>query len=144
MPVIHLHMPAGTFPPAVLDTLADELTSIALDCEQLPTEPFDRSTACIYVHELPPERIYHGGQPGGTRILMLEVNIFRGGLDAAAKRLLYRRFTETIGRHAGIPEGARVPVYILVRENAPEDFGVFGETTSIEEVRRPHPDLPPL
>ena len=144
MPLIHVHSPAGTFSDAARNALAEELTIIAREAEKLPLYPFGNSTAWIYFHELPPSHVYHGGQPGGTRVVSLEVNAFEGGLDEAAKRSLYARFTDVIGQRAGIAPGARVPVYIVVREVNPVDWGVFGGTTNIEELRAAHPEKEPI
>lgn len=144
MPLIFVDAPAGTFEPAQRDALAEELTTIGLESERLPMEPFDRSTTWIYFRDTPPAQVYHGGKPGGTRVISLEVNCFVGGLDDDAKLSLYRRVTEAVRVRAGIAADARVPVYIVVREVRPEDWGVFGGTTRIEEVRTPHPDEAPI
>lgn len=144
MPLIHVNSPAGTFTTGARDALAEDLTVIALECEKLPMEPFDKSTTWIYFHDLPPGHVYHGGQPGGTRVISLEINAFRGGLGEPAKLSLYERFTEAIRKHAGIAPGSRVPVYIVLREVEPLDWGVFGRTTRIEELRKPHPDEAPI
>ena len=144
MPLIHVHSPAETFSDAARDALAEELTVIALESENLPMTPFDKSTTWIYFHEAPPGHVYHGGQTGGTRVVSLEVNAFKGGLDESAKRSLYARFTEAVRRHAGIAPQERAPVYIVLREVDPINWGVFGGTTSIEELRVAHPELSPL
>ena len=144
MPLIHVHSPVGTFADAARDALAEELTVIALESEGLPMAPFDKSTTWIYFHDIPPERTYHGGKPGGTRVIAIEVNCFEGGLNEAAKRSLYARFTEAVRERAGIPQGARVPVYVVVREMKPENWGVFGGTTSIDELRHAHPNEAPI
>jgi phenylpyruvate tautomerase PptA (4-oxalocrotonate tautomerase family) len=144
MPLIHVHAPEGTFSAHARDTLAQELTVIALESEKLPMEPFDKSTTWIYFHEVPPGCVYHGGQPLGTKVISLEINCFQGGLNEAAKLSLYGRITDAIRQRAGIPADARVPVYIVVREVQPVNWGVFGGTTTIEELRRPHPDLPAI
>ena len=144
MPLIYVNSPAGTFTHVARDALANELTVIALESEKLPMEPFDKSTTWIYFHELLPGHVYHGGQPGGTRVISLEINAFRGGLDEPAKLSLYVRFTEAIRKHAGIAPEARVPVYIVLREVDPANWGVFGRTTRIEELRKPHPDEAPI
>lgn len=52
--------------------------------------------------------------------------------------------SEKIRKHAGIAPGTRVPVYIVLREVEPVDWGVFGRTTRIEELRKPHPDEAPI
>lgn len=124
--------------------LAEALTVIALESEELPMEPFDKSTTWIYFGEYPPDRVYHGGRPGGTRVISLEINAFSGGLNRQAKLSIYKRFTEAIREHAGIATDARVPVYIVLREVDPENWGVFGGTTTIDALRTPHPDIPPI
>jgi phenylpyruvate tautomerase PptA (4-oxalocrotonate tautomerase family) len=144
MPLIHISAPSGTFSNTARDDLAEELTVTALECEKLPMTPFDKSTTWIYFHESPPELIYHGGKPGGTKVIAIEVNAFEGGLDEPAKLDLYKRFTDVIRKHASIPKQARAPVYIVLREVKPINWGVFGGTTRIEELRIPHPDEAPI
>ena len=144
MPLIYVNAPSGTFSDAARDALAEELTVIAFESENLPMTPFDKSTAWIYFLETPPGHVYRGGQPGGTKVISLEINAFRGGLDEAAKLSLYERFTEAIRLHAGIPQDARAPVYIVLREVDPPNWGVFGGTTRIEDLRTPHPDDAPI
>ena len=144
MPLIHVHSPAGTFSDAARDALAEELTVIARESEKLPLYPFGNSTTWIYFHEQPPGHVYHGGQPGGTRVISLEVNAFEGGLDEAAKCSLYARFTRAVRQRAGIAPEARAPVYIVLREIDPVNWGVFGGTTNIEELRVAHPEESPI
>ncbi len=144
MPLIHVHAPSSAFTDTDRDALAEELTVIALESEKLPMEPFDKSTTWIYFHEPPPSHIYHGGKPSGTQVVSIEVNAFRGGLDDEAKRSLYRRFTDAVQIRAKMPSDTLAPVYIVLREIDPANWGVFGETTAIEELRVPHPDKPPI
>ena len=144
MPLIHVHCPVGTFSDAAREALAEELTIIALKSEILPMSPVDNSPTWPHPHDRPQGNIYGGGQPGGTRVISLEVNAFEGGLDEAAKRSLYARFTQAIRRRAGIAPDARAPVYVVLREIDPVDWGVFGGTTSIEQLRVAHPEESPI
>ncbi|MEU7826416.1 tautomerase family protein [Catellatospora sp. NPDC049133] len=144
MPLIHVYSPVGTFSDAARDALAEELTTTIRELERLPMAPYNKSTTWIYFHDVPPGHVYHGGKPGGTNVIALEINYFEGGLDEAAKRSLYQRYTQSIGKHAGIPEEARVPAYILLREMDPVNWGVFGATTKIEELRIARPDKDPI
>lgn len=144
MPLIHVHAPSGTFTIEERDILAEELTMLALAAEKLPTEPFDKSTTWIYFHDLTPERVYHGGRSAGTQVVAVEINCFEGGLDGEAKLSLYRTFTDRIRERAGWSADTLAPVYIIVREVQPVDWGVFGGTTRIEELRTPHPDRTPI
>lgn len=93
MPLIHVHYPAGSLTTVARDALADELTSVALDCENLPATPFVKSTCWIYFHELPSDHVYHGGKSGGTQVISLEVNAFEGGLGPNGKIMLFKRLT---------------------------------------------------
>lgn len=144
MPLIYVNSPIGTFSDAARDALAEELTTIGLECEKLPQHPFDRSTCWIYFNDYPTNKVYHGGIPGGTKVISLEVNSFAGLPTTDGKLSLYERFTEVIRKHAGISDGERVPVYVVVREVETRDWGVFGSTLTIDDVRTPHPDLPAL
>lgn len=144
MPLIHVHSPAGAFSDAARDALAEDLTVIALETEKLPLTPFVKSTVWIYFHELPPGHIYHGAKAGGTKVVSLEVNAFEGGLDEAAKRSLYARFTQVIRQHAGMAPEAPAPVYIVLREVNPVNWGVFGGVTHIEELRAAPPETIPI
>lgn len=109
----------------------------ALATERLPDTPYRRSTVWIYFHEYPAAAVYHGGTPAGTKVISLEVNAFKGGHDSASKQALIRQFTEDIRQRAGIPVGDRVPVYILLRDVPESDWGVFGKTTTLDELHRP-------
>lgn len=144
MPMIHVTQPAGLLSDAARDALAEDLTAIGLDCEGLPATPFVRSTAWVYFVELPPTHVYHGGAPGGRAVVSLECNVFEGGLSDAAKRSLYERYTAAIRRHARLPEDDAAPVYVIVREVRPEDWGVFGGTITLDELRHPPADARPL
>jgi phenylpyruvate tautomerase PptA (4-oxalocrotonate tautomerase family) len=144
MPLIYITSPSGTFPDGVRDALAEELTVTALEAEKLPTTGFDKSTTWIYFVDVPPTKVFHGGQPSGTRVVSVEVNCFQGGLNQEAKDQLYKQFTNAIAKHAGFDPGERVPVYVVLREVDPRNWGVFGGRTSIEELRVAHPELAPI
>jgi phenylpyruvate tautomerase PptA (4-oxalocrotonate tautomerase family) len=144
MPLIYVNAPDGTFSNSQRDALAEELTTIGLESENLPQHPFDRSTCWIFFRDHPVGHVYHGGIPAGTKVIALEVNSFAGLPTTEGKLSLYERFTDAIRRHAGIPAGERVPVYIVVREVETRDWGVFGGTLTIDDVKTPHPDMPAI
>lgn len=144
MPLIYVNSPASTFSDEARDVLAEELTMAALESEGLPTTPFVKSTTWIYFRDYPVTHVYHGGKPGGTKVISLEVNAFQGGLDAVAKENLISRFTSAIRKHAGIAEGELVPVYIILRDVSTIDWGVFGDTISLDALRNPPADAKPV
>jgi phenylpyruvate tautomerase PptA (4-oxalocrotonate tautomerase family) len=144
MPLIYVNSPEGTFSEPARDALAKELTSIGLQSENLPQHPFDRSTCWIYFRDYPENKVYRGGIPGGTKVISLEVNSFAGLPTTEGKLFLYERFTDAIRRHAGIPDGERAPVYVLVREVETRDWGVFGRTLTVDDVKTPHPYDPAI
>lgn len=144
MPLIYVNHPAGTFSDAARDALAEDLTRISLECEHLQATPFVRSTNWIFFREHPAHHVYHGGKPGGTQVIALEVNAFEGGLDRESKHALFERFTDAIRMHARIPEGTLAPVYVIARDVPDTDWGVFGATITLDDLRNPDPDAPPF
>jgi phenylpyruvate tautomerase PptA (4-oxalocrotonate tautomerase family) len=144
MPKIFINYPEGTFSEHALDALAEEITTTGLECEKLPDTPYVRSNIWVYAKEYPAERVYHGGKPGGTKVISVEVNVVGGALDADSRIELIARFTQIIGRHAGIPPQARVPVYIVIRDVPPQSWGMFGKPITLESLRNPPPDAKPV
>ena len=144
MPKMFLHYPQGAFTRANLETLAQELTQIGLQCERMPETTYGRSNVWIYAREYPTDQVFVGGRTGGTKVITVEVNAFEGGLDDAAKEALIEGFTKSIGRFAGISSGARCPVFVLIRENPASDWGIFGERVTLEKLRHPPADAKPV
>lgn len=144
MPKIFVTCPEGAFSREARDELAGRMTDIALECEELPGTPFVRSTVWIYFRELAAGYVYHGGAPGGTHVVSVEVNAFEGGLDASGKTQLIERFTDAIGTAAGMPPDGRVPAYIVIRDVPAANWGVFGRTVTLDELRNPDPDVQPI
>ncbi|OLT53284.1 hypothetical protein BJF89_17680 [Corynebacterium sp. CNJ-954] len=144
MPIIHITAPAGTFNNHTRDELAEQLTTIALTHEGLPLTAFVRSTVWIYMHDLTPTHVYHGGQTARASVTTVEVNAFAGGLDDMAKEHIISDFTHAIKHAANMPDDAPAPVYILFRDIQPTNGGVFGSTISLDELRHPDPDARPI
>jgi phenylpyruvate tautomerase PptA (4-oxalocrotonate tautomerase family) len=144
MPKIFINYPKGTFSDHALDALAEELTSAGLACEKLPDTPYVRSNIWVYSREYAAEKVYHGGKPGGTKVISLEVNCVEGALDADSRKELIARFTAAVGKHAGIPPEERVPVYIAIRDVPPESWGMFGRPITLEGLRNPPSDAKPV
>ncbi len=149
VPLIYMHYPEGTFTQDALRSLADELTTIGLDCEKLSNTPFVRSTTWIYANELPAASVFVGGKPRGiedsdTKVISLDINVFEGGLDETAKRTLIERMTHAVRVYARIEPSKPTPVYILIREVAPAQWGVFGNRITLESLRNPPVDAQPL
>jgi len=139
MPLIYVNYPEGTIADSERDILAEKLTTIALDCEHLPSTPFVRSTTWIYFNSLPSPYVYNGGKSGGTKIISLEVNAFEGGLNSEDKARLIARFTEVLKVHSCHQDSASeiMPVYIILRDVKESDWGVFGDRITLEALRNP-------
>lgn len=144
MPKVFINYPAGTFSEQTLAALAKEITIAGMECEGLPDTPFVRSNIWVFAKEYAPENVFHGGSPGGTKIISLEVNVVEGALDADARKEVIARFTNLIGKHAGIPLQERAPVYIVIRDVAPESWGMFGKPVTLESLRNPPAGAKPV
>jgi len=144
MPKILLNCPEGTFSEKAKTLLARELTDIAIRIERLPDTAYVRSTVWIYFNEYRPDNVFRGGEPGGTKVISVEVNAFSGGLDTASKGSLITEFTASIGRHAGVTEGALVPVFIAIRNVHEDDWGTFGKRIRLQDLYNPPVDRKPI
>jgi len=144
MPKVFINYPKGTFSASALDALAEEITTIGLECEKLPDTPYVRSNIWIYAREYAADKIYHGGKPRGTKVISLEVNVVGGALGAHSRKELIQRLTKAVGKHAGIPPQERVPLYIVIRDVPPESWGMFGEPITLESLHNPPVDAKPV
>jgi phenylpyruvate tautomerase PptA (4-oxalocrotonate tautomerase family) len=144
MPKIFMSYPTGTFSESALAALAEEITTTGLECEKLPDTLYVRSNIWFYANEYAAGRVYHGGKPGGTRVISLEVNVVEGALDADSRKELIARFTQLVGKHAGIPTQERIPVYIVIRDVPPPSWGMFGKPITLESLRNPPADAKPV
>lgn len=140
MPKIYLNCPVETFSAQAKNDLAEELTTTALKVEGLPDTPFVRSTVWIYINEYPGANVYHGGISVGTKVISLEVNVFEGGLNVASKQLLIEKFTTCIRKHVKLKPDEPTPVYIVIRDVPESNWGVFGKTITLADLRNPPVD----
>jgi len=142
MPLMFVHAPAGTFSAEERAKVAAELTDLGLECEQLPTTPFVKSTTWIYFNDYPADQVFNGGKQSTTKIVSLLVNVFEGGLDALAKEKLIAGATHILGAHSGA--SARVRAYVVIRDVPSINWGVFGEPGSLSALRNPPADAAPV
>ncbi len=144
MPLIYVDYPEGTFADAALDALAEQITTDSLECEGLPNTPFVRSTVWIYFRPYPKGRIFQGGKRASTNVISFEVNVFQGGLGDQAKKDVIGRMTEAARRHIGLGQGDVAPVYIVFRDVPDTNWGVFGSTITLNDLRIPPADAKPI
>jgi len=103
-----------------------------------------RSNIWIYANEYAPERVYHGGKAGGTKVISLEVNVMEGALDADAKKDFMAFLTEAVSKRAGIPPQQRAPVFVLIRDVPGYNWGMFGKPVTLDGLRNPPLDAKPV
>lgn len=142
MPKMIIHAPEGTFPLQTRGTLASELTDLGLACEAIPDTAFVRSTVWIYFSDYRPGHVFMGGEPATAKVISLIVYVLKGGLDADGRRRLIRGATDLLGRHAGLT--GRIPAYVVIREVAESDWGIFGTQGDLAALRSVPLDTPPI
>jgi phenylpyruvate tautomerase PptA (4-oxalocrotonate tautomerase family) len=96
--------------------MVDKLTTIALKIERLPDTSFVRSEAWTFIH------------------------VFKGGLDSEQKVKMIEEFTVTIQDHLT----EKAPIYVLIRENITEDWGILGNRITLDELFNPPADAMPI
>lgn len=134
MPLMYVNYPEGTFTQDAIDKLGFQLTDFGEDAEKIPKTPYLFSTTWVYFRPYPKELVFHGGKSEGTNVISLEVNVFEGGLDYAAKKEFYTRATEAIAEAVGLTDGERRPVYILIRDVPDINWGFYGNIISINDL----------
>ena len=144
MPLIYFNCPEGTFNQQVKTKMASELTEIALDIEKLPKTDFVKSTCWIYFNEYSKKNVYHGGSNTGTNVISLEVNAFKGGLDKVKKKEFISKITSTIHSYLDLKEDVLTPVYIIFRDIETQDWGVFGNTIELKDLKNPSINTPAI
>ena len=140
MPLIHLHCPRDTFGQQSKNAMVDQLTTIALKIEGLPDTAFVRSTAWTFINEHEPQNIFKGGKTENANGIYVEVNVFKGGLDIEQKGELIAKFTRIIQLYLAKP----APIYVLIRENETEDWGILGNRITLDKLFNPPADALPI
>ena len=143
MPLIFIHHPQGSFTPEALDALAQQVSKDGGDLEKLADDPFVRSTTWVYAHEYDPAHVYHGGKPGGTKVITVELNALQGGFDAATKAELIKRVTAAVAEAAGL-QGDILPIYVVLRDVPEQNWGFSGKPLSFDQLQKPPPGAMPL
>ena len=144
MPKVFINYPQGTFSADALNALAEEITTIGRECEQLPDTPYVLSNIWIYGREYDADKVFHGGKPRGTKVISLEVNVVEGALGPELRKQLIARLTAAVGKYAGIAPQERVPVYIVIRDVPPPSWGMFGKPITLESLHNPPADAKPV
>lgn len=111
---------------------------------ELPPNDWVRSAAPIYTQAYPQGNVYHGGKPGGSNFITLDVSVTQGGYSASTKTELIKRATEAIEKYGGLPEGEPRRVYVIIREVAEANLGFDGKSVDFEMLRNPPEGLEPL
>ena len=143
MPLIYINYPEGTFMSEALDALARQVSKDGGDLEKLADDPFVRSTTWVYANEYKTTRVYHGGKPGGTNVVTVEINALQGGFDAATKAELIKRTTEAVAKAAGLKDDI-LPIYVVLRDVPEQNWGFNGKPLSFDQLKNPPVGAKPL
>ena len=144
MPLMYVNYPEGTFTQEVIDKLGMQFTDYGEDAEKIPKTPYLFSTTWVYFRPYPKGLVFHGGKSPGTNVIGIEVNVFEGGLDAAAKKGLIANMTEAIAAALGLSENERRPVYVIIRDVPDINWGFFGKTITLDDLMNASPDEKPV
>ena len=137
MPQIELTVPRGALSDAALDDLMGEMTATLLRWEGAPDSAGAREVSWGYVHEVAPERTYHGGtnaasEPPRYRV---DVTVPQGALDDAKKSGLVGDVTKLILAAEGTDDAAApMRVWVIVHEVPDGNWGGAGRTWRLREI----------
>jgi phenylpyruvate tautomerase PptA (4-oxalocrotonate tautomerase family) len=138
MPKMFVHSRQGTFTPEARIRVAAALTDLGMACEHLPDTAKVRAGIWVFFSEHAPDAVFSGGQVATNSLMSLVVYALEGGLDGASKQRLIADATAILGEHAGL-NNDEVPVYVVIREVAEVDWGMYGEQVRLAALRvSPH------
>lgn len=135
MPVMHIYAAKDTFSNQSKEDIAEKLTTTGLQAEKIPVNDFTKSTTWIYFHDMPENSVFQGGQVLDRKVVSLEINVLKDGLNDESKRQLHHDLTEIFRRHLGLSLEDRVPLYIFIRELEHIHWGVFGGVADLTALR---------
>ncbi len=144
MPLMYVNYPEGAFMPDAINKLGLQLTDFGEDAEKIPKTPYLFSTTWVYFRPYPKELVFHGGKSEGTHVVSLEVNVYEGGLDAAAKKEFIKRATEAIADALKLLKDERRPVYIVIRDVPAINWGFFGKIITLDDILNAPKDEKPV
>ena len=138
MPQIELTVPRGALADDAIDSLMGEMTTTLLRYEGAPVDsPAAREISWGYVHEVAPERTYHGGAnaAGAAPRYRVDLTVPQGALTAEKKNELVGELTHLILAAEGTDdEAAAMRVWVLVREVPDGNWGGVGRTWTLREI----------
>ena len=129
MPMIDLHVPAGTF--ADPHAVAREAASIVMRVEQVPDIPMFRENTAAFIHELADGAI--SDVTGDGRHVRVQVLTNAGALDRDKQLAVVEQLTALVASAAGDPTLAR-RTWVLLTEAAPGGWGLWGHAHTNEEL----------
>jgi phenylpyruvate tautomerase PptA (4-oxalocrotonate tautomerase family) len=137
MPQIELTVPRGALSDAALDQLMGEMTTTLLRWEGAPDSPAAREVSWGYVHEIAPERTYHGGANAADEAprYRVDVTVPKGALDDEKKSGLVGDVTKLVLAAEGTDdEAAPMRVWVIVREVPDGNWGGAGRVWRLREI----------
>ena len=72
------------------------------------------------------------------------MNVYDGGLDAAAKKLMIETLTNAIAETIDLPKDRMRPIYVVIRNVPAINWGFFGKVITIEDLLASDPNWQPV
>ena len=138
MPQIELTVPRGTFSDATTDALMADMTTALLRWEGAPVDsPAARDISWGYVHEVDPERTYHGGVNAAVEAprYRVDLTVPAGALTPEKKNGAVGEITRLIlAADGATDDAAAMRVWVLIHEVPDGNWGGAGRTWTLREI----------
>lgn len=144
VPIIYLSYTEGAFTRDALDEIAVQLTQDATELEKLAPNDWVRSTTLIYTQAYPQHQVYHGGKPGGSKFITLDVKCHPRRVQRQHKDGDYQTYDRSHCKYGDLPKGEPRRVYVIIRDVAEANLGSDGKSVDLEVLRDPPAGLEPL
>ena len=140
MPQIELTVPRGALTDAALDDLMGELTTTLLRWEGAPADSAAaKEVSWGFVHEIAPERTYHGGANAAAEAprYRVDVTVPQGALDDAKKAGLVGDVTKLVLAAEGTDDpAASMRVWVIVSEVPDGNWGGAGRVWRLRDIAK--------
>lgn len=135
MPLIDVDLPEGLIPADRHERLAHDLGHALLAAEGLPGEGPILAHTSVYLHPLPPGRVYTLAGGHGPAPIRVRVTTAAGSLDRAGQRQVVADLTRIVAEAATDPSVAEHAL-VLISETAEGGWGARGAALGREDFDR--------
>lgn len=136
MPIIDYRYPEGLYTAQEQDYVAEQLTDCLMRCDVTRGNPKAKEINWCYLHEMPPGKLYVGGDSHISPHHRVDVFVIKGAMSEPVKEQVVHDMTEAVlfaeGQAASSRNASRV--WVLIHEVEDGNWGAAGQIYRLQEL----------